>query len=186
MKFDWVFRRPKLYSDPWAEVMDYQAAREQETEKYPGRSPILESFPPHTSDRTDVQMLHFASYRCFYMFIQYQGGSYRLVDTFDVNGKYGPWKSEGEMSNLGDYCTDGHDIFKLEPMKPKRCELLREPSSENGVFPLKDKTYYVRDNDTHRLVIGESMSIKSLALKVLLGKLEAQPDGSVVEWWEDR
>jgi len=54
MKFDWVFKRPKFYSDPWAEVMDYQAAREQETEKYPGRSPILESFPPHTSDSTEV------------------------------------------------------------------------------------------------------------------------------------
>lgn len=154
--------------------------------RFPGRSRLLKSFPECSSLATVAQIEHFARYRYFYMHIEYKGQSYRLVDEFNLQGKYGPWKTGGEMSNIRDYCTDGREIYEVKPFKPKGCELLKEPGETNGTFDLGKNRYYIRMPKEHILTWGSQTETKPIGCKIKIGSLEAEPDGKVVFWLEER
>lgn len=143
------------------------------------RSPIVPNRPICDSLSTINQICHAATYRYYNMHIEWQGESYRLVEN-ELGNKYGPWAAAGEMSTVGDYGTDGHNIYQIMPIKPKRINIIFEVSGV-GIVEFKPNWYYFRDKDKHMLIYGSESAEGPLGKEIKLRNYIARADFVLVE-----
>lgn len=114
------------------------------------------------------------------MYIEFFEGKYRLVEN-ELGKQIGPWASNGDVSTVGDYGTDGMNIYRIVAMKPKKFNILKINGEQLGCFDLKPMWSYVRTEEKHMLICGSEIVEGPHNKQLTLGNTIARTDGSVVE-----